>query len=278
MGRSLCEVLFAGRLPKSGEPPDGCQDAVSHDVERDRFAVADGVGNSFFPAQWAELLVNHFRRCDDADTALLFVHRDWRRWLRPIQAEWQAEVRARVAEKPGMRYAHLRNSLGMGEPAAAAFVGLAFGVDEDEARWRAVLVGDTCLMRLRGATLESWLLTDPAAFSNATEYFGSTPTYNTCEPTFIDGVCEPGDVFVLASDALSRYLLEARAAGREVLRRVVAELLALRAAPEFEAWIATARAAPDPRLREDDVALIVARAAAFAGAEPVEAEPLGAAQ
>lgn len=272
MSSFVCDVLFAGRLPKSGEPLDGCQDAVACDAAAGRFAVADGVGNSFFPAQWAELLVNRFCRSSDADTALLFVKRDWRRWLRPIQAEWQAEVRARVAEKPGMRYAHLRNSLGMGEPAAAAFAGLAFGIDEDEACWRAVLVGDTCLMRLRGTALESWLLNEPAAFSNATEFFGSTPAFNTCEPTYIDGACGPGDAFVLASDALSRYLLEARALGGETWRRVVGDLLSLRDGHAFEAWIAAARLAANPRLREDDVALVVARAAEPAKAELVEAE------
>ena len=45
---------------KKAESQDDCQDAWCENEELGRYAVADGATRSFFPKEWAELLVEHF--------------------------------------------------------------------------------------------------------------------------------------------------------------------------------------------------------------------------
>ena len=47
-------------IQKEAENPADCQDACDQNDEKGRYAIADGVTRSFFPKEWATLLVEHF--------------------------------------------------------------------------------------------------------------------------------------------------------------------------------------------------------------------------
>ena len=47
-------------LPKKGNSSSECEDALSFNCERGRFAVADGVSESAFAGEWASLLCASF--------------------------------------------------------------------------------------------------------------------------------------------------------------------------------------------------------------------------
>ena len=47
--------------------------------EKGRYAIADGATRSFFPKEWATLLVEHF--CESTDFSL--AKTDWRDWIGP---------------------------------------------------------------------------------------------------------------------------------------------------------------------------------------------------
>ena len=57
-----------------------------------RFAVADGATRSFFPKEWAELLVEHF--CEESIPYP--TENNWRSWIKPIQEKWYVQAARKV--------------------------------------------------------------------------------------------------------------------------------------------------------------------------------------
>ncbi|PCH91043.1 MAG: hypothetical protein COB85_09650, partial [Bacteroidetes bacterium] len=81
-------LIAAHKIQKEAEKPDDCQDAFQ--TSDDRFAIADGVTESFYSKSWAELLVNHY--CQHPAIG----KDNWKEWLLPIQNKWLEEVAQRV--------------------------------------------------------------------------------------------------------------------------------------------------------------------------------------
>ncbi|WP_280252448.1 hypothetical protein [Nocardia abscessus] len=156
-----------------------------------RFAVADGAATSARPEVWAEILVHAFvgRGLDPFDPLV----------LPELRRQWRSEVHQR--ELPWYARAKLE------EGGAAAFVGLELDIANH--RYRCVAVGDSCLLHLRGADL---LVAGPI---DDWEQFDRFPRliHTTDNDSFraalwrTEGPYQSGDVFILASDALAKYLL-----------------------------------------------------------------------
>ena len=227
------------RLPKQGSSEAEYEDAVARSPGRAyprRFAAADGASESSFARLWAELLVDAYVRgglhaatlCDD---------------LLPLQAAWREEV----GRRPLPWYAMEKARSG----AFAALAGLTLRAD---GTWHALAVGDCCLMQVRGdRLLTSFPLADAAAFDNSPLLLASAPERNG-HLTDLDpvacGTWQPGDAFLLLSDALAAYVLRQLAEEG----RGVAQTLAFMGQQGFRRWVAARRA--ERALRNDDVSLI----------------------
>ena len=230
-------------LPKEGSAPEECEDAAGVNVRGLRFAVADGATEAFDARRWAVRLAEAWVGGEEAPLSAA----EFGPWLR-AQGEWLH------ASWEGRRlpwYAEEKRRAG----SYAAFVGLR--LEAGGARWRAVALGDSCLVQVRGGGLSAAL---PVSSHEA---FGSSPPLVPSSPSLAgaalarlveaEGEAAPGDTFLLMTDALAAWYFEAFA------RRdpSVARFDSLLAASDNEALsglVRRERAAS--RMRDDDVAAV----------------------
>ena len=231
---------------KKAESIDDCQDAIKVNEEYSRYAVADGATLSFFPKQWAELLVERF--CEMPNLSLNA--ENWKQWLVPIQEKWYKQVEERVKVR-GQFY--LTNSFNTREPAVSTLVGLE--VEKTKQKWRAVVVGDSCLFHKNSSGFRSYLIEQSEDFTSRPEAFASFPETNHYDPEFIRGEIQSGDTFILATDALAKWILEHKES--ENLEEILHQLRQIENREEFNQFVDQARDDEKIRLVNDDVALML---------------------
>jgi hypothetical protein len=179
-------ISSATSRPKPDGTPESCEDAwgpeaADGDFERFRCAVADGASTSAFARDWARILVRDFI----AEVA-----------LESSQASWQAGI----ADSDGPWWLSHK----VAEGAHAAFLGLELS---DDGSWQAIAWGDVCLFQLRSSQrILSFPLDSVADFPNQPLLLcslGDNP-----KPHQTEGNWEPGDLFLVASDAVARQLFD----------------------------------------------------------------------
>lgn len=82
-------VVRARKLHKHGAEARHYDDAFDADVNRRRFALADGAAESGFAGLWARMLVEQFVRRTECEED------DWSAWLPDVQDRWRAELEAK---------------------------------------------------------------------------------------------------------------------------------------------------------------------------------------
>ena len=248
--------------PKQGEPREDCEDSIhpapgngAEGALAEEAAVSDGTATSFFSGLWARILTRRFA----ANPAAAF-DSAWLDWLASAQQEWQAETKKLAEAKEASFYT--KNDVLCRKPGAATFVGLVLDPPKPGGGipWRALVLGDSCLFLLGRDGPRSMELTKAEEFSYmvkaAETYeienphlpwkFGSGPWGGEAE--LIDG-----DSIMLATDALSKWLLLRAEHGRPVWGTV----LSLAAESDFETFIDNARRESDDPLDNDDVSLAI---------------------
>ena len=231
---------------KKAESLDDCQDALEVNKEHSRYAVADGATRSFFPKCWAELLVKHF--CERSD--LFLSGENWKEWLVPIQEEWYKRVEERVKARNQF---YLTNSFNAREPAVATFIGLE--IDKAEGRWQAVIIGDSCLFHKSHSGFKSHLIERSEDFTNHPEAFASFPERNHYNPKFVDGEIQSGDMFILATDALAKWIVQHEETDQ--VEEALNHLKRIRTSEQFYSFVDLARDNENIRLVNDDVTLML---------------------
>lgn len=231
---------------KKAENSDDCQDAIKVNEEASRYAVADGATRSFFPKQWAELLVNHF--CETSN--LVLSRENWKEWLVPIQEEWYKRIEERVKKRNQF---YLTNSFNTREPAVSTFIGLE--VDKTKLEWQAVIIGDSCLFHKSNAGFESYPIKKSEDFTSRPEVFASFAERNDYDPEFIDGEVKPGDIFILATDALAKWVVQHEEAHQ--IEEAMDQLKRIETDEQFYSFVDLARDNENIRLVNDDVTLML---------------------
>jgi len=186
-------------LPKSGFEASECEDSIGGDEQNCRFAVADGATEAFDARNWAERLANNWVRSTAALTPEGFhewvasegleLHSSWKQ----LTLSWYAEEKARTGS-------------------FAAFVGVELDLRTDTPAWKAIALGDACLLHCRnGALIKSLPLANSASFNSAPILVASDPAiYKSNEQSLVieSGSCENNDVIFLLSDAAAAWYLE----------------------------------------------------------------------
>ena len=243
-------IKLTAKIPfkthKKAENEADCQDACSLNDKKGRYAIADGATRSFFPKEWATLLVEHF--CKNTDLPL--TERNWQDWIDPIRQKWYKQIEKTVKKR---NLFYLTNSFNVKESALSTFIGLKFNKDNGE--WRAMIVGDSCLFHIRGPRFKSYLVGKSADFTNRSEVFASFAKDNYSKPLFEGGQAKPDDIFILATDALAKWMLEHQET--EKLKEARNRLEQIKTNAEFCKFINHARMDEDIRLVNDDVTLII---------------------
>jgi Protein phosphatase 2C len=243
-------------LPKAGNAPEEYEDAFQSAPARGRFAVADGATETSFSGRWAAALVAAFAAAppdfaaeyDSAPPAEALAA-----WLAPLQQAWRAAV-------PWDRlpwYALEKAQAG----AFASLLGIELfprrgtrAAGRSGAHWQASAVGDSVLFHLRGdALLTAWPIASSSELGSRPRLLSSLPGRNRlalAEWACVTGEAEPGDRFLLVTDALAHWALSAVEAGEPTW----ATLWEIADAESFAALVARER--DQHRLRNDDVTLV----------------------
>jgi hypothetical protein len=186
-------------LPKSGLDPSECEDVIGIDEQNYRFAVADGATEAFDARNWAQRLAENWVRSDSALTPETFhdwvanegtaLHATWNQLTLP----WYAEEKARKGS-------------------FAAFVGMEFDLGSEFPSWKAIALGDACLLHCRdGVLIKSLPVSESVSFNSAPLLVASDPSlYKTSADSLVidSGRCQNNDLLFLLSDAAAAWYLE----------------------------------------------------------------------
>lgn len=226
--------------PKKGNSEDEYEDAWAIDPERGRYAVADGATESSFAGRWAQLVTGAFLRAPRPQ--------DLAEWLAEPRRRWAAEVMG--LELPW--YAEMKREQG----AFATFLGLGVlrPTAERAGKWRAVAVGDSCLIRVRrDGKIRSFPMRKSSDFGNQPRLIGSRGGPPPA-PDHAAGSLGPGDRLLLLTDALAQWFLHAHENGGRPWKDVASVLSAKEPDEAFAGWIEKLRQGDG--MRNDDVTML----------------------
>jgi hypothetical protein len=182
-----------------GQEASECEDSLAVDPQTCRFAVADGATEAFDARKWAERLAWNWVQRESTLTL-----DEFRQWVategRELQESWNglnlpwySEEKARAGS-------------------FAAFVGVELDLETDLPSWKAIALGDACLLHCRkGALIKGLPLSRSENFNTAPILVASDSTLHesSMRSVVIDsGSCESGDVLLLMSDAAAAWYLQ----------------------------------------------------------------------
>lgn len=189
---------------KMGNSPEQWEDAFAVEAASGVAAVADGASTGIYCRIWADQLSRRFLtdRPDTRDPISL------NKWVNGLRTEWRSAI-----NYSNLNWSKQAKVDQVG--AAATLLGLELGpADEAGNRpWRAGAVGDASLFWVRSGQL---LASFPVV---AADQFGSAPLLIRSNPGFktlavaAAGTCQPGDRFLLATDAVAARLFKSTALG-----------------------------------------------------------------
>jgi len=236
---------------KAGNRPEEYEDASNLACvlsgERALMAVCDGASEAAFSREWANILADSYiTRPLNLEALTGAVLADW---LGPCESEWNEAVpweripwHGEAKTRAGSLAALLGLNIELTPSASGGFP------------WRAVAVGDCCLFVVRDGSLAvSFPLEESGQFNITPPLICSNPDNNedlwerVCQ---LEGELLPGDLILLASDAVASWLLSRCESGD----RPWETLLGLEE-PEWEGWVQGLR--QERAMRNDDSTLIV---------------------
>ncbi|MBQ7690437.1 MAG: hypothetical protein IJT30_04490 [Muribaculaceae bacterium] len=231
-------------MPHIGDSYSQCADRFAIDKNTHRFAVADGVGASFFPEVWAELVVKDFK-----DHGLFEFEKDTILLREPdLISSWKDEVTNKISNLTSKEKFLVEMSKEKCDFAACTFVGLSI----DNKEWHCKALGDSYLFVL---DKDYKLITKVASqnghdFDNFPEYFASEHGKNNGTIASESGNISEVAYFILLTDAISDWFINANDDKRNTL-------VNLRDRQSFESLINTERASG--KMKDDDTTAVIIR-------------------
>ena len=186
-------------LPKLDHDASECEDAIAFDIQTARFAVTDGATEAFNAQQWARNLAEHWVR-NEATLTL----EDFRAWVaaegRELHDSWNGLTLSWYSEEKARTGSF------------AAFAGVELDLISATPSWKAIALGDTCLMHCReGKLLKSFPLSRSESFNSTPILVASNAVlHESTMPSVVveSGSFECGDVLLLMSDAAASWCLQ----------------------------------------------------------------------
>jgi Protein phosphatase 2C len=207
-------IAQAYSFPKDPGAPKEWEDAAAYSVRSGRFAVADGASQAYRSGEWAELLVRAYITSFPASAMPLSPEGGGAGLAREqVIREWFGDQVRLWHDDASQAKNWWGRDAEASQPPSATFVGLQFTAGTAAGlSWEACAFGDCCLFQIRGGLLTlSFPLSSKEQFTKRPDLIttahgrlqGSLATLRTRT-----GRALPGDIFVLASDALSERLLD----------------------------------------------------------------------
>ncbi len=192
-------------LPKDVRHSGEFQDAYDVDPRRGIAAIADGVSSGIFSASWAKLLTESVVAAppDVSDGEALA------RWLAHERQAWREPID--VDNLPWFQKPKLQQG------AYTTLLWVMLAPQGKHLSYRAAAIGDSCLFHLRGeCLLSSFPMENSAAFAEDPVVIGSVNRKQDHLLTFHQSAddCQPGDLLVLATDAVAAWIVAEYEQGR----------------------------------------------------------------
>ena len=185
----------AATVPKRGNRAEENEDATATAPDALRFAASDGATEGWESGPWAARLVAAYveRPPEPATFAdWLKATRDWAPPATTGEVPWYAEEKQAQGSFATLVGVELRRSKRTGGWA-----------------WRAIAIGDSCLLHVRGEKLALAVpLSSPREFGNRPALVPSATARACPEPGWFAGRAQPGDLFLLATDAAAARMLD----------------------------------------------------------------------
>jgi hypothetical protein len=232
-------------LPKEGCSRAECEDVVAINSRRRRFAIADGATEAFDSKTWAKLLVTRWVRVDPPALSIddfqplahelgVWLHERWMRKSLP----WYAEEKARSGS-------------------FAAFLGVQFYTAPTSFSWKAIALGDCCLIQERENKIcTAFPITDSGKFGSNPILIPSLTSLQSeafANVGVVEGTGKEGDEFFLLSDAIAAWYL--RADEDSYAEKIsLRSLLSSQKHDDITLLIQTLRS--QRRIRNDDVTIV----------------------
>ena len=186
-------------LPKLDHDASECEDFIATDIQTCRFAVTDGATEAFDARNWAQRLAQHWVQNQSALTA-----EEFREWVaaegRELHASWNGLSLSWYSEEKARTGSF------------AALVGVELDLKTGSPSWKAIALGDTCLLHCRGGNLlKSFPLSHSESFNSTPVLVASDSSMHEASMTSVvidSGTCNNGDALLLLSDAMACWFLE----------------------------------------------------------------------
>jgi hypothetical protein len=175
-------------LPKASSSVKENEDAIAAVPPRGRFAVSDGASESWQSGPWARHLAGAYVKHPPTPA-------EFPRWLAAVRKAWTPPETTSSAW-----YADVKKEQG----SFATLLGIHFETRKAKTAlaWKAMAIGDSCLFVVRdGAIKTAFPIESAAAFGNQPALVPSKTDQVCPEPEWLAGTAEPGNLFLLASDA-----------------------------------------------------------------------------
>lgn len=194
-------VLFSARVAKDAQPVEKCEDAYRNRQEADieTCAVSDGAGTFGFSREWSEVMVSWAVEHPPDDFSVDGVRAWFKNSLSTLYEEWVKKIPP-YDDLPW----YGQNSFQEGSAATLLLLRLSGG------RYQALAIGDSCLFHIRDQKLVNAF---PIQRSEDFDSFPSLIHTSRGLPIaehalrFLEGEYQAEDLFLLATDAISAWLL-----------------------------------------------------------------------
>jgi hypothetical protein len=208
-------------MEKIGNEPDEYEDSFSYNIERRKFAIADGVSETCFSKLWSNILTESFVNSDyslfshgpltsnSVNTLLLsflqYSQKEWSKKINWKNLPWYVERKAKRG-------------------AFATFLGFEVKeVKEGSWRWRAIAVGDCCLFQIGETISDIFPRYKSSDFGNepfSLPSISSPEILKKCKVEFKEGKVKKEKI-VLSTDALAKWIIEQYEIGKDDWKKIL---------------------------------------------------------
>lgn len=212
-------------VPREGNNLSLSADKSALNAAGTRYALADGVGTSFLPGRWAEIVTEQFVKRDKDFQG----REDFEMWLSSCSNEWHDWVDTYYLPKARVKSGQADWTREVERGASTTFIGCSFSWDDlrqrGESKVHVTAVGDALFFlvspsaeRLNGWVHQSFRLQKAEEFGQGTETLGSPSKRIGRDWKRVyecDFVAKHTNVIVLTTDALAQWIMRYQEAGLE---------------------------------------------------------------
>ena len=194
-------------LPKRGEEAKTDQDAIAISTNERIFAIADGVSEAPHSRIWADKVVNKFIEnpfVSDLNEQKL------KDWLEDIRKDWSSEIEQHQSHEMTEKAKALHMEMSREQGGSTTFLGMI--TQEMKKKYQKLQlfgIGDTNMFLIRNKKIKySFPIISVESFTDRTKGLSSIDNAPQEIPELKEVNAKKGDIVILATDALAKWILE----------------------------------------------------------------------